>query len=282
MGNKLLPVKSDFMFKLLFGDIRNVDILENFLKSILDIPEEEYESLSIVDPYLKKESKDDKYGILDVKLQTKSGHAIHIEIQLLPVKAMEERCVFYQAKMVTEQISSGNDYSKIKRVISIIIADFEFTSDDEYHQQFRLRNVKGSDLTKLLEVNTLELTKLPSDTDNSNLWDWAKFIKSEDDVEMLDNIAEKNPQIKKAVGILKELSADERTRMIFEDREKARRDEVGRIEYAEEKGSNKRAVEIAKRMLKRNRPIDEVVEDSGLTLDEISALKSDMQNNIGS
>ena len=246
--------------------------MESFLKSILDIPEEEYETLTIVDPYLKKESKDDKYGILDVKLQTKSGYAIHIEIQLLSVKAMEERCVFYQAKMITGQVSSGNDYSRIKRVISIVIADFEFTPDDEYHQQFRLRNVKGSEFTKLLEVNTLELTKLPSDTDKSNLWDWAKFIKSEDDVEMLDSISKKNPQIKKAVGILKELSADERTRMIYEDHEKARRDEAGRRDYA----LHQQSIEIAKRMLKRNRPVDEVVEDTGLALDEVLALKDNI------
>jgi hypothetical protein len=37
-------------------------------------------------------------------------------------------------------------------------------------------------------------------------------------------LAMKSPQIKKAVGVLKELSADERTRMIYEKREMARRD----------------------------------------------------------
>jgi hypothetical protein len=63
----LLPVKSDFVFKLIFGDQRNVDILAEFLMSILDIPKEEYDKLTIVDPHIKKESKDEKYGIVDVK-----------------------------------------------------------------------------------------------------------------------------------------------------------------------------------------------------------------------
>jgi hypothetical protein len=33
----LLPVKSDFVFKAIFGDQRNVDILAEFLQSVLDI-----------------------------------------------------------------------------------------------------------------------------------------------------------------------------------------------------------------------------------------------------
>jgi hypothetical protein len=75
----LLPVKSDFVFRLIFGDQRNVDILAAFLRSVLDIPDDEYDHLTIVDPYLKKESEDDKYAILDVKLHTVSGSVIHIE-----------------------------------------------------------------------------------------------------------------------------------------------------------------------------------------------------------
>ena len=47
----LLPVKSDFVFKLIFGDQRNTDILAAFLKSVLDIPDAEYDRLTIVDQY---------------------------------------------------------------------------------------------------------------------------------------------------------------------------------------------------------------------------------------
>ena len=36
---ELLSVKLDLVFKLIFGDQRNTDILSSFLKSVLDIPE---------------------------------------------------------------------------------------------------------------------------------------------------------------------------------------------------------------------------------------------------
>ena len=85
-------------------------------------------------------------------------------------------------------------------------------------------------------------------------------------------IAQRSPQHKKAVGVLMELSADERTRMLAENREKARRDVASMMSGAEKKGSNARAESIARNMLKRNRPIDEIVEDTGLTKEEIQAL----------
>ena len=37
-------------------------------------------------------------------------------------------------------------------------------------------------------------------------------------------LATRSPQMRKAVGVLKELSADEQTRMLYEKREMARRD----------------------------------------------------------
>ncbi|MDR2833296.1 MAG: Rpn family recombination-promoting nuclease/putative transposase, partial [Streptococcaceae bacterium] len=47
---KLLSVTNDFVFKMIFGDQRNVDILTDFLKSVLDIPVDEYDYIKIVDP----------------------------------------------------------------------------------------------------------------------------------------------------------------------------------------------------------------------------------------
>ena len=50
MDNKvtLLPVKSDFVLKLIFGDQRNMDILSSFLMAVLDIPVEEYRMLRCI------------------------------------------------------------------------------------------------------------------------------------------------------------------------------------------------------------------------------------------
>ena len=265
----LLPVTSDFIFKLIFGDQRNADILADFLKSVLDIPDSEYERITIIDPHVKKETEKDKYSVLDVKLHTKSKNIIHIEIQLWPLPELKERSIYQQSKMITEQMASGENWKTIKRVISIIITDYDIIKEDsDYHHQFRYRTKNGVEFSDLKEINTLELSKLPQGKEDADLWYWMKFIKS-DDMEVLDMIAERKPQMKRAVGFLKELSADERTRMLYEEREKARRDWMSLMGGAERKGR----MDVARNLLDMNMSIDTIIRATGLTKDEIEAIK---------
>ena len=45
---KILPVKSDVIFRMFFADERNVDLLAGFLKSVLRRPEDEYSEIVII------------------------------------------------------------------------------------------------------------------------------------------------------------------------------------------------------------------------------------------
>ena len=88
---RLLPLKNDFVFKLVFGDKRRVDLLTAFLQAVLDLPVEEYDKITIVDPNVKKEYSKDKVGVLDVKIHTKSGTVVDVEIQVEPDAPLEKR-----------------------------------------------------------------------------------------------------------------------------------------------------------------------------------------------
>jgi predicted transposase/invertase (TIGR01784 family) len=68
------------MFKMIFGDSRDIGILTDFLQAALDLPAEDYEEVTLVDPHLARESPDDKMGVLDVKVKTRSGKLIDVEI----------------------------------------------------------------------------------------------------------------------------------------------------------------------------------------------------------
>ena len=122
----------------------------------------------------------------------------------------------------------------------------------------------------MTEFNTLEISKLPPEADNSELWYWMKFIKS-NDKEELDMLAERNPQMRKAIGILKELSDDERTRMLYEKQEMFRRDMVSRTEGA----VKQREIEIARSMIAKKEPFNKIMEYTGLTLEEIEAISEE-------
>jgi predicted transposase/invertase (TIGR01784 family) len=87
--------------------------------------------------------------------------------------------------------------------------------------------------------------------------------------EDLDMIAERSPEVKKAVVRLIELSADEKARALYEAREKERRDNRARERGARHAGM----MDVAKKLLTRNRPIDEIIEDTGLSREEVEGLR---------
>jgi predicted transposase/invertase (TIGR01784 family) len=176
----ILPPTDDWIFKLLFGDERNKSMLINLLESFLDLPQEEYE-LSFMDTYLKPESEDDKLGILDVKVKTKSGKIIDIEIQVNPVKDIGKRLSFYKSKLIAEQISKGARYEAIQRVICICISCYQlFPRVKDYINRFRFYNPKNGLLFEEIpeEVYTLELPKVPSEFDGDKVWEWLQFLRS--------------------------------------------------------------------------------------------------------
>jgi predicted transposase/invertase (TIGR01784 family) len=271
----MLSPKNDFIFKLIFGDQRNADVLASFLQAVLDLPESEYEEIVIVDPHLKRESAEDKLGVLDVKIRTHSGKVVEVEIQIQETPQMRERIVYYASKMIAEQIGKGDGYGAIKKVVSIIITDYELIKENgKYHNRYRLYDKEScSEFTDILEVNTLELPKLPKDGDRTELFDWLLFLKTERGEE-LEMLAEKNPKIKKAVGILKELSEDERTRLLCEAREKARRDEAARLAGAREWGLAEGRAEVAKKALKIGLPVEDIIVITGFSREEIEKLRS--------
>jgi predicted transposase/invertase (TIGR01784 family) len=60
MDTQILSPRSDFIFKLIFGNQANADILAAFLRTVLKLPENEYETLTIVDPHLQRKTADGK------------------------------------------------------------------------------------------------------------------------------------------------------------------------------------------------------------------------------
>jgi hypothetical protein len=111
------------------------------------------------------------------------------------------------------------------------------------------------------------LPKLPRDADGTPLYDWASFIAAETE-EDLDMLAERNQTIGRAVVKLRELSADERARDLYERREKERRDESMRERWA----VKQRDFEIAENLLRMNLSLEQIIVATGLTREEVENL----------
>ena len=267
---KILLPKVDVIFKLLFGDKRNSEILIDFLKSVLSISEDEYESITLEDTHLKRETIDDKLGIVDVRLTTKNGKIVHIEMQILEQDDLPERVTYYNAKMLVTQLKSGDKYD-FKKTISIVIADFEIVENSpKYHHTFQLNDKEtGVTFTDVIEINTLELKKIPEQSDNTPKYDWLQFLRAEREEEF-DMLAERSPAVKKAVVELKRLSQDEEAQRLYEAREMAIRDENSRLRTAE----NKAFREVASNAINMGLTNEQILKLTKLPISEIESLRA--------
>ena len=272
---KILLPKVDVIFKLLFGDERNSEILIDFLKSVLNISDDEYESITLEDTHLKRETVDDKLGIVDVKLKTKTGKIVHIEMQVLEQDDVPERVTYYNAKMLVTQKKSGDKKYHFQKTISIVIADFELVENSpKYHHRIQLNdNETGVKFTDIIEINTLELQKIPEQSDNTQKYDWLQFLKAEREEEF-DMLAERSPAVKKAVVELKRLSQSEEAQRLYEAREKALWAEESRLRTAHNKGNKEGKFETALAMLNDGIDINKIAQYTRLPISEIETLRA--------
>jgi predicted transposase/invertase (TIGR01784 family) len=216
MAHQLVSPLTDYVFSLLFGDQRNIKILEGFLKTILDIAPEEYDSLTIVNPFLKRLFGRDKLGIVDVRVTTKTGRVLHIEVQLEKYAYMKHRTLYYVSKLLWEQMKRGFEYESLHQVISIVICNHRLVNETSYINSYELRNGKsGQVFTDLIKVIILELPKLPGKQDGHAVWPWLKFMTTHT-AEEQDVLAKMYPEVSMAVKTIKRISGSEVRRLIRE------------------------------------------------------------------
>ena len=278
MMPKILKASNDYIFKRVFGDERNKDILAEFLMSVLDFPKEEYEGLAILNPHTNIEKIKGKTSILDILVHTRSQQQIHVEIQVKEDKAMRERLMYYASKKLASQLDSGEEHRELKKVVSILITGYSLTGEERYHNIYRVANIKtGAQLTDILEVHTLEYDKLPVEEDGRMLYNWLRIIKS-NSMEELQMLKDKSEAIEKAVGILEYLSQDKEARIEYETREKGLRDYNSGIANATregiEQGVEQNKLEVAKKGLENGIDIQTLVLLTGLTERELGNLLS--------
>lgn len=214
--------KVDFCFKELLSDEY---VRRGFLSAILGVAPDMILWTKLLPTYLRKQHKDDKFGILDVRVMLQDESQVDVEIQVIAYDYWAERSLFYISKMYVDQIHEGEDYGQLKKCIHVGILDFKLFDDEEYYSRFHIwednRRLQYSDK---FEIHVLELPKLEKyDYPETELLKWARFFNATNKEE-LEMAAEGNEYTQKAYDRLVELSADEEKRMEYEERQKALRD----------------------------------------------------------
>jgi len=281
---KLLSITNDYVFRRIFGD-KNISALADFLAGVFDMTVEQLGELKVDDPHIHRNRKRGKSNILDIRVHTKNDEIINVEIQINPEERFRERLVYLNSKTFSDQMEKGQDYSKLNRTITVVIADFELLEENrDCLNMFRWYNLKNKTmLTKAQEIDVLELPKLSKDDDGSRLWKWLRFFKSGKEDEM-EELSKDSKEMQKVMISLREMSEDEYERRLAEQNEKDERDRRAEIAYGHNKGKAEGNAEgkiegkkeacqdIVRRMKEKGFSQEEIIDITGVKEEDIAKL----------
>lgn len=220
--------KLDLVFKKIFSDTDNTDLLIDFIATVLGIPSAEIFDVDILDNELPPDILSKKFSRLDLLIKTEKGY-INIEIQVKNYGDFPERSLFYWARTFSKQLNKKNEYSILEPTISINIVDFKLFPDrDKAHSTYKLLETETySELSDKLRIDFLELPKAKNCKDN-HLQEWLNFLSvtTEEGLHMLETKTTTSEHIRKAIAVVRKMSADEKLLLEIEKREDAIRDEA--------------------------------------------------------
>ena len=185
----MLDPRNDFVFKMLFGQKKNMDLLLMFLNAILMGT---VEKVLFVNPYLEKENVTDKSSVMDIRVETITGEQINLEIQMQYHKAFPERMLMYWSRMHASQDETRKNFIKLKKSLQIVVTNFSYLPSDEFHSTFHI----------------IEKDQLYIYTDH--LEKWLLFLKG--DKKTKEELAMRESTFQKAYDELGRISQDKEMR----------------------------------------------------------------------
>ena len=283
-------VSFDWAMKKLLRSKANFGILEGFLSELLN---DDIHILQILESEGNKETFEDRFNRVDLKVMDNQKKIIIIEIQFERQFDFLQRILYGTSKAITEHMKETDPYSKVSKIISINILYFQLGDGKDYiyHGKTKFLGIHNNEELQLSlkqkeafnvenvsdiypEYYLLEVTNF-NNTAKTTLDQWIYFLKNE---EIKDNFTAKGLiEAKTALDVLKMSDVE---RLSYENYQKQLHQDASMYEshYVDGKnegikeGEKNKAVQIAKKMLKKKIDIEDIAEITGLNKREIEKI----------
>ncbi len=281
-------IRFDWAAKNMLRDKKNFDILEGFLSELL---KDDIKIEGLLESESNQEAEYEKFNRVDLYAENSKGEHIIIEIQNTRELDYLMRMLFATSKVVTANLSVGEDYANIKKVIAISIVYFDLGKGDDYvyvgqTKFIGLHNKKELQLTgvqkKMFGKNEVHQTYPEyyliraakfNDVINDTLDEWIYFFKNS---EVLDSFRAKGMKaVRKKLNIMN-MSEEERkkyNRYIERLSDEASYATTLKLE-AEERVRRQKAEEIATKCIKKGYSDEEIMDITELEREELDELKN--------
>ena len=244
---------NNYAFQKIF---KNEEIVKGFLIALLHLKETDIEELEVTDPFVEGEVKEEKEGILDVKLILNGGKKINIEMQNTYQEDWAERSLFYNCRMFTEGLKKGESYYELPPCIHVGILDFNYLKSPGFYHRILLKDDTTGELySSKFQFHVIELSKIATTKGKArkqDLYKWAKLISASTWEEIREE-SEGNHYMEKVRDEMIKMSRDESERYLYLREQMAIRDKASQLRSAENRG--RREGELLKLILQIQKKI---------------------------
>jgi len=237
---------------------------------------------------------DEKSERFDVNCTIDDGTQVEVEMQssrMVETKGSHSnffnRSIYYLADLHSSQKSKGVNFMDMAATYQITFSMYTVLPHrTDYITKSNMRTEDGEIISSQLNMIVVELSKLedilkkPVD-EMSSMEMWSVFLGHADNPKyraLINDMIEKKEVLSMASAVLTTISKDEDEKAKFRARKKFEMDMTSNMITAErigvEEGRRIERAEVALKLLRRNRPIEEIVEDTGLTRQEIEGLRN--------
>ena len=293
-NKKYIALHYDLIYKHIFGTNKNIKYTIDMLEKLLELPSGSLEGSTIRNSVvLDKERVKNKDFSLDIILETPSGAIFNLEMQKHYDKNAEIKNFMYVTKLFSTQLKVGDDYKLVKKVSQI-----NFVKDLDVHNNKNGKIIKRyyvteeDDLTdRIMEdvfsVMVIDIDKKCENDYNGTIKEFESWrrLMGADKLEEAKKVSE-SPLIKEALeemvnfmnnDYVQDYSATEKLRECQLETAKEESYAKGKSDGLEQ-GSIDKSYEIAKRMLKSNKSLEEISLFTEISIEELENLKNEINN----
>ena len=283
---EILPAKDDQIFKSLLtrnepeSKIVLMDVIGSVIgRNVTDVVVKNNEPATM-DVSQKQER-------LDVNCVIDGNEIVNIEMQASYIREVPDsehrnfknKSVYYGCDIFSSQSIKGKSYTDLAKTYQITFVAYTiFPNRADYKGEFRIMAADGEILTDELAFIFIELSKLKEVLKKpveamTPLEMWSIFFECADNPnyrKVINEIIRVKEEIQMASTLLQNISQDDYEKARFLSRRKFEND----MESEKNTAIKIAKFEIAKKMLLKNKPIDEIMEFTDLTEKEINSIKT--------
>lgn len=256
---------NNYAFLKIFKKEENV---KGFLIDLLNLKEKQIKKIEIKDPFTSGENKEEKEGILDIKLTLNGNKKINIEMQNTYQEDWAERSLFYNCRMFTEGFKKGDPYWKLSPCIHIGILNFNMMKSPGYYHKVTLRDEKTNELySRKFQFHMIELKKTKTTKGKARkhpLYRWARLIAATTWEEIAQESAG-NRYMERIQEEMVKMSQDERDRYLYLREEMAASDRVSQLQSAENRGVRAgkllNQISMIQKKVKKNKNLEQIADE---------------------